>query len=310
MRIHLLLSTSMIALGLVTAAVSQEIELGRDNDATRVGPSYASDDAGRYTDYGAPSRSHDCEDDCQVDWREYRNGCLWENYCVEKAWRLDRLARYSTRYAEGTCVEDDCVDCYAEAGPRTARLQTLQQRVRSWRRSLHARHSRLRQERLANFYLFFDLLGWEQCSCCSPSCCDQAPCSADASLQPEIPGPIATAGEDDQPASANSVLADSPSEKTRDDETGQFGGESRGNPPLGSNEDSVSGKQESAAPQRPPQPELPQPELQQPELPQLEPSVPRNKLPRNTQHKAKPTSSRPGAARVLVAERLSDYIKI
>ncbi len=318
MRIQPFFSTSLLALGLAAVTMGQvtmgqdmERELARDVQLAKTysNSGYANQHAEEFSPYGTFSQPSNCQEDCQIDWQEFRNGCLWENYCVEKARRLDYSARRAARHADLSCADGSCSDMTCvERRPAAALLQCFPERIRSWRRSMKSRSSRRRREHLANFNLFFDLLGWKQCSCQSPSCCDQGTCSTapfaefEFQPQPEPPEPLAGDADNDYPDPA--ITAPAIPLKSAPIDTGVDDGDRRATSKTRTdNEATIRTAVPDIAEPQTPLPPLIEPPQAEPK--QATPVIPRNKLP-----KAKPTSAQHGTLKVLVAERLSDYIKI
>lgn len=237
--------------------------------------------AGGYlqTPYGPATGQGGCQADCQVSWGMYRNGALWDNYCAEKRPCYDPLARRAIR-----CL-DDCNEPVALSAPTRC--------APTCGRGVLAIRSSCRRDRILSLNIFCELLGWRDCRCCTGSCCDRDRCQgADDAHAHESPHrepspeldetPWPPLPPDPVPSDADQAESDRPVETT---------------PPDDGADD----------PERPALPGVDVPGLEDPAPEGPTPAVPRNKLPQ-----AKPVSapsSRRSAIKVLVAERLSDYIK-
>ncbi len=272
------------------------IALGQDSPgAIAMDQAFAAGPVYLGTPAGYPVANRSCEGDCQVPWGTYSQGYLWENYCTEKrACRSGEVCRPQTGQTA----------LFQPARPGHVSCAT-----RSDRRSA-ARHRTLERERIICFDLFFELLGWNQCSCCVHShsrgsrqqgeaCCDQLPDSL-----PPIPV------QEDEPHEATPPQAD---REVPDD--GQQGA------PEPAPEAAIPPIVEPGAQVIPPAAE-PADEASPPPLDDAPPAVPRNMLPPTEPAPEGGEPSEPpridpslsstplhGMVKVLVAERLSDYVK-
>ncbi len=288
MKICLLLSVSLFW-SVTSNALCQDV-LG--TTVIRHAPSVAPDHFRAFAD----SRAVECssESDCQILWGTYSHGDLWENYCFEKRPSLTRGMCRAPRGREA--VFELAQQCRTScATPPDRRRAT--------------RPGRLQRERIICFDLFFELLGWNQCSCCVHSCQHRGSCGQHQPPQPVAPQPVAPAvpAESSEPTLAV--------------------------PPPPAHDVPAAGKLDES----PPVPAVTKPSTPPSETPAVEPvdtsrstpplddpppAVPRNAIPPSEPEKIEPAQSAPSTTgpsmsratrretvKILVAERLSDYIK-
>ncbi len=291
MKICLLLSASLLG-GLTTYALAQN---PGDRYVVVNSTSVAS---GCPSDTSLPGAPCACENDCQIHWGTFPKGCLWDTYCVEKRQCLPprRLGVSS----EALVVLPPAAEYRTACRPRP-------------RRASLARRGGVERERILSFDLFFELLGWQECTCCANrcaprgSCCQTGPVEATPQWE-DPPVPVA----DPEPAIAAPEPMVEPAVERAIEPEQVFG-------PEGALPAVPEPATEPGAPTSPEhEPDDPPPPL--PTDPGM-PEVPRNTIPEVAPVPVAPAAVEPasdgpslshrssGPSRVLVAGRLSDFIQ-
>jgi len=227
-----------------------------------------------------------CASDCRVAWGLHRNGCLWEGYCADRGQCLE-----AHLFTHAGCLEDDCMQRRAGCDGACGIVDPgVLQRLR---------------HRIHCLPLFRRIFGWRTGGSCSDGSCVATPSAA----LPADPWPDDAAPSD--PASVDLDLDEADAAaKTSDEDVAAHEltpslvieqGETRSSeqPAPRTSPDEVETTLEQSVPE--------QAAPEQPEWREPAPVVPRNRLPKTG---AETSGTLPGPAqRVLVAERLSDYIK-
>ena len=106
-----------------------------------------------------------------AEWGQFRHGCLWEDYCLEK------------RACKSGCPSD-CCDATACPSDNCAHVFRARPTYRG-----HAGMpcSARARERVAALDLFFDLLGWRKCGCGHADCTERYSCAALVPMEDSVP---------------------------------------------------------------------------------------------------------------------------
>ena len=216
---------------------------------------------------------------CEVPWTFFPQGRLWSDYCLEQ--ELAPCPGPSCRNHPAPGILNNV------AGVGSVRVPSLRPLVPTWR-------TKRKHHGLLNLDLFCDLMGWRACTCSGPDACG---CQHRQTAQPRAaqPHPAAPPSDESGPVPVPAVELDEDAL-----------------PSTEVPEAAHDGTPNERAPQRRVLPglEVDPPATQDgvptPPDPPAAPAVPRNTLP--SIQPASNTPSRP--AKVLVAQRLSDYIKL
>ena len=249
--------------------------------------------------YGSPPMelfaSHaGCEDSCQIDWSQFSQGSLWDGYCTEPKNCLG-ADFFGQRHALGRAWLDECSSCACS----------------------HRLFDRSRFQRFRERFGFLNLLrrvfGRHNSRSCSDALCSEMavgsidePAADDRPANPLVPMPITEDADDDSGDVANrdEEVAEQAPAPIVDAET-HVSIEPAPAVELDASESNaleLEGGQQNPALSVPVQ-AAPEPT----EAAEPAPVVPRNKLPKKETSSLR--SLRRPAQRVIVAERLSDYIK-